>query len=110
VRPLAGALAACALFAAPVTLSAQAMTQQPLPPNTRPVPPVTRPHPMPSGGMHHPNRNRNRNGISYPILVDGSLLNRYVAAPTPAPKHTQTPRHTANGEDIFETHSSDDAK
>ncbi len=57
--------------------------------------------------MHHSNGNRNR---SYPILIDGSLLNRYVVAATPAPKHTQIPHHTNNGQDVFETHSTNDAK
>jgi hypothetical protein len=110
VRPLAAALAACALFAAPVALSAQSMTQQPVPPNMRTVPPVTRPHTMPTGGTMRRPITRRQNGISYPVVIDGSYLNRYVVAPAPSPKHTQTPRHTASGEDIFETHSSDDAK
>jgi hypothetical protein len=104
VRPLPAVLAACALFAAPVALSAQAFNQQPLPPNTRTAPPVKRPHPMPTGAMHR------RNGTSYPVVIDGSVLNRYLATPTPAPKHTPAAHHTNNGQDVFETHSTDDAK
>jgi hypothetical protein len=116
VRPVPAALAACALFVAPVALSAQPFNQQPLPPNARTVPPVKRPHPMPiaTGGMHHPNSphhsNGNRYGTSYPIVIDGSVLNRYLATPTPAPKHTPATHHTNNGQDVFETHSTDDAK
>jgi hypothetical protein len=106
VRPLSAALAACALFAAPVALSAQPFTQQPLPPSARTVPLVKRPHPMPTGAMRRPNRNRN--GAMYPVVIDGSALNRYLA--TPAPKHTQIPHHTNNGQDVFETHSTNDAK
>ena len=93
MRPLPVALAACALFAAPVTLSAQS-------------PPVTRPHPIPPGAMHRPNRNQN--GAMYPVVIDGSVLNRYLT--TPAPKHTHPPHHMNNGQDVFETHSTNDAK
>jgi hypothetical protein len=113
VRLLPAALAACALFAAPVVLSAQPFTQQPLPPNVRPLPPDKRPHPMPTGGTYHPmphHPNGNRNGTTYPVVIDGSVLNRYLATPTPVPKHTQAPHHTNNGQDVFETHSTDDAK
>jgi hypothetical protein len=114
VRPLAPALAALALFAAPVALSAQPFTQQPLPPpHGHPVPPV-KPHPFPTGGSHRPmppyHGNGNRNGTTYPIVIDGSIVNRYLATPTPAPKHTQAAHHTNNGQDVFETHSTDDAK
>jgi hypothetical protein len=111
VRPLPAALAACALFAAPLALSAQTFTQRPLPPNVRTVPPVKRAHPMPTGGtrMQH-GQNGNRNAVSYPVVIDGSVLNRYLATPTPAPKHTPAAHHTNNGQDVFETHSTDDAK
>ncbi|GEM_PF-3427396 len=113
MHPLPAALAACALFAAPVALSAQQFTQQPLPPNVRTIPPVKRPHPVPTGAMHRPMPNRpngNRNGTMYPVVIDGSVVNRYLATPTPAPKHTPAAHHTNNGQDVFETHSTDDAK
>jgi hypothetical protein len=109
VRPLPAALAACALLAAPLALSAQTFTQKPLPPNVRTVPPVKRPHPMPTGAMHH-YPNGNRNGNSYPVVIDGSVLNRYLATSTPKPKHTPAMHHTSDGQDVFETHSTDDAK
>ena len=111
-RPLPAALAACALFAAPAALSAQAFNQQPLPPNVRTIPPVKRPHPVPTGATHHPMppHHANRNATTYPVVIDGSFINRNLATPTPAPKRTQAPHHTNNGQDVFETHSSDDAK
>jgi hypothetical protein len=37
------------------------------------------------------------------------MMNRYLATPTPAPKHTPAPR-SKHGQDVFETHSTDDAK
>ncbi len=106
MRPLGAVLAACALFAAPAALSAQPVNQQPLPPNTRTIPPVRRPHPMPTS--HH--RYGNRNGTSYPVVIDGSIVDRYLVTPAPAPKRTPAAHHAGNGQDVFETHSSDDAK
>ena len=99
MHPARIAFAACGLFAAPVALLAQST-----PPNVRPIPVVTGPHPFPSGGHSQHRSNR------YPIVIDGSVLNRYLATPTPAPKHTPAHHQKSNGEDVFETHSTDDAK
>jgi hypothetical protein len=101
VRPLRVAFAAGALFVAPVALLAQSST-----PNVRPIPPVRHPHPIPTGA-HRPNHRPNN---QYPVVIDGSVMDRYLASPTPAPKHTPTPRPNNHGQDVFETHSTDDAK
>jgi hypothetical protein len=64
---------------------------------------------MPTGAMRrYPNGNRY--GNSYPVVIDGSLVNRYLATSTPKPKHTPPVHNANNGQDVFETHSTDDAK
>jgi len=93
------------LFAAPVALSAQQFTQQPLPPNVRTIPPSSA-APGADRRDASPDANRpngNRNGTMYPVVIDGSVVNRYLATPTPAPKHTPAAHHTNNGQDVFET-------
>jgi hypothetical protein len=104
VRALRIAFAACMLCAAPSALLAQSTPPQP--PNVRPIPPVRRPHPMPTGA-HQPNQHRSN---QYPVVIDSSVMNRYLATPTPGPKRTATPRPNYHGQDVFETHSTDDAK
>jgi hypothetical protein len=103
VRPLYAALAACVLFGAPVALLAQ---NAPQPPNVRPIPPVKRPAPKYTGGY----RSNQHGTTGYPIVIDGSVMNRFLATPTPAPKRTPAARPQNNGQDVFETHSTDDAK
>jgi hypothetical protein len=107
VHPLRIALAACVLFVAPAALLAQPVPPQPpQPPNVRPIPPVrpVRPRPIPTGA-HRPNPNRS--SAAYPVFVDGSVMNRYLATPAPKPTRKPTPR-PKNGQDVFETHSTDD--
>ena len=104
MRGLRIALGACLLFTAP------ALVAQPLPPqapNVRTIPPYKRPHPVATA--RNPHRPTHRSNAAYPVVIDGSLVNRYLATPTPAPKHTPAP-HSRNGQDVFETHSTDDAK
>jgi len=102
MRALRAAFAACVLITAPSALLAQ--TAAPQPPFIRPIPPNTRPRPLPSGAVRpHPYR---RNG--YPVVIDGSVIDRYLATPTPAPKHKPTPHPKSNGQDVFETHSTTD--
>ena len=104
---LRAALAACVFSAAPTALLAQSVPPQP--PNVQPTPPVKRPHPVPTGAFSHRPNQHGPNSRSYPVVIDGSLINRYLATPTPAPKRTPAPR-PGNGQDVFETHSTDDAK
>ena len=109
MRRLRAALAACALAAAPAALAAQ----QTQPPPVHPHPPITHPvhpHPTPSGAYANHNHGRNGNpyGAGYPLVIDGSALNRILATPSPKPKHTPAAALTAHGEQVFETHSTDD--
>ena len=104
MRPLRIAFAACMLCAAPSVLLAQSAPPQR--PSVRPIPPNHRPHPMPTGA-HRPNQHRPN---QYPVLIDSSVMNRYLATPAPGPKRTATPRPNNHGQDVFETHSTDDAK
>ena len=108
--PLRVAIAVCVIFAAPSALLAQttqSTTQQA--PHVRPIPPAKRPHPGPTGASRYrPSHPRRSN--AYPVVIDGSFFNRYLATPTPAPKRKPTPRPKNNGQDVFETHSTDDAK
>jgi hypothetical protein len=101
VSRLGIAFAALLLLAAPSALLAQSTPAQP--PNVRPIPPV-RPHPHPSGG-YRPRPNRPN---QYPVVIDGSVINRFLATPSPAPKHKPTPHPHNNGQDVFETHSTTD--
>ena len=108
MRAFRVALAAGLLFAAPAGLLAQTTQQppivNPIPRPVRPPHPV-RPQPVPSRQPY------NRLRTTYPVLIDGSsFVNGYIARPTPpAPRHTAKAR-PQNGQDVFETHSTDDAK
>jgi hypothetical protein len=104
VRPLLVAFAACVFAAAPAALLAQQPAQAPLPPQrpfVRPIPPV-RPRPVPTRPSHH-----RANQTQYPIGVYPMVI--VNPTPTPAPNRKATPR-PKNAQDVFETHSSDDAK
>jgi hypothetical protein len=99
--------------AATLALSPAGVAQQPM---TSPLPvrPTTRPYPRPS---YRPNRHRpGQTGYSYGngngnggVLIDGSVINRYLRtpAPVPAPKHKATPR-PKGAPDVFEEHSTED--
>jgi hypothetical protein len=105
MRALRAAFVACALLAAPAALFAQSVPAQH--PASHPPKPNPNPHPRPSGGAgHRPSPN-----YSPTVYVDGtSVLNHYYSAtPIPAPKHKATP-HPSNGQEVFSTHSTDDAK
>ena len=93
---LHAALAACALAAVPVALTAQQT-----PPNVHPNPPVTHPHPA------HPHPGASGAYRGYPLLIDGNIVNRVLATPSPKPKRTHAPRPQF-GEQTFETHSTTD--
>ena len=113
MRLLRAAIALCVLSSVPAVILAQAVTQQPLPqPAAHHSPAYKRPHPAPTSAyMRRPYPNHGTgNGNRYPVLIDSSVVDRYLATPTPAPKRKPTPRPKSNGEDVFETHSSDDAK
>jgi len=118
VGPLRAALALVVLAGPPAVILAQAPQQVPLPPpSAHRSPPYKRPHAVPTGShMRRPNPNHatgygtGSGNNQYQVLIDSSVVNRYLATPTPAPKHKPTPRPKSNGEDVFETHSSDDAK
>jgi hypothetical protein len=115
MRRLRVALAVCALAAAPAALPAQQTTtqQQPPAPKVNPSKPTTpaHPHPAPSGAYSYHNHGSHGNPYAngYPLLIDGSVINRVLATPSPKPKHTPAAR-TSNGEQVFETHSTDDAR
>jgi hypothetical protein len=100
MRPLLVALAACLFAAAPAASLAQQTPpqQQPV---MHPIPPVRPPRPVPT---HAFNR---RGNLRYPVGV-GVYPTVLVNADT-APKHKPTPR-PKNAEDVFETHSTNDAK
>jgi hypothetical protein len=109
VRPLRTVLAvAVAVCALPAALGAQETPiSAPIQP-ARPAyirPPYT-PKPAKPGKPSKPNAGMHR----YPILIDGSIVNRYLATPGPTPKpaptHKPTPR-PANAPDQFGTHTND---
>ena len=118
MRRLCVALAACTLVAAPVGL----LAQQVAPPIAKPAPPgqpgmPARPpghggtpgkpgHPQPRPSGYNPNRYNNYTPYVY---IDAAP---YLATPTPKPKPKQTPaaHHTNNGQEVFSTHSTNDAK
>jgi hypothetical protein len=87
MRRLHAALVACALAAVPVALTAQ---------QTQPHPHPVHPHPGASGAYR-----------GYPLLIDGSIVNRVLATPSPKPKRTPKPQPKF-GEQTFETHSTTD--
>jgi hypothetical protein len=110
MRAMRAAFAALALSVVPVALSAQTagtqfhqpapMPGHPQPPAVHPQPPV-RPHPRPPSS-------RNRN--NFPIVIDGSVVDRYLATPAPAPNHTAKAKPAVHpfGQQVFETHSTSD--
>jgi hypothetical protein len=100
VRPLLVAFAACVFAAAPAAL----LAQQPMPPQqpvVRPIPPV-HPQPVPANSFNH-----RRNQFGYSVGVYPTVY--FNAMPAQAPKHKPTPRPQF-AQDVFETHSTDDAK
>ena len=100
MRRLRAALVACALAAVPAALTAQ-QTQTP---NVHPHPPVTRPqHPV------HPHPGASGAYGNYPLLIDGNVVNRFLATPSPKPKRTPAAKPQF-GEQTFETHSTNDAR
>jgi hypothetical protein len=109
MRPLRVAFAACVLFAAPAALLAQT-AQQPAPsqhPVVQPIP-GTRPRPTPT--RPRPN-NRLRQSTGYPVIIDSSVVNRFLGTPSPTPQHKPTPKPRPtnyHGQDVFETHSTED--
>jgi hypothetical protein len=100
-----------AVLVVPSAIVAQQPVISPLPAR-----PTMRPYPRPS---YHPGHNRppNRPGYGYSnntygngaVLIDGSVVNRYLRtpAPVPMPKHKATPR-PKGAPDVFEEHSTDD--
>jgi hypothetical protein len=98
VRPLLVAFAACVFAAAPAAL----LAQQPVPPQA-PHQPIV--HPIPPV---HPNHSFNHRGnqFGYSVGVYPTVI--VNTTPAPAPKH-KTPRPQF-AQDVFETHSTDDAK
>jgi hypothetical protein len=119
MRPLRTAFTLMfAALALPTALLAQSPVAVPLnpgrptyirPPYTprpvRPTPPGYRPPGYrPGNNGHYP--------LIIPLIIDGSVVNRYLATPgpTPRPKPAHKPTHRPNnGQDQFETHSSTDA-
>jgi hypothetical protein len=106
MRPLRVAFAACVLFAAPAALLAQP-AQQPAPSQHPVVQPIPGIRPRPTPARPRPN-NRHRQSTAYPIVIDSSVVNRFLPPPTPAPQRKPTPRPPKNGQDVFETHSTED--
>ena len=111
MRPLRVAFAACVLIATPVTLLAQTALQPipPQPPVVKPLPPVRPRPPHPAPTRPRPN-NRYRPTTAYPVIIDSTVINRFLGTPSPTPLHKATPRPKppANGQDVFETHSTED--
>jgi hypothetical protein len=111
VRALRIALATGVLFATPAVIAEPLPPQsphQPQPPKSHVASPMKRPHPAPT--PRHPYRPHDRNNARYPVIIDGSVVDRYLVTPAPPAKRTATPRPKNNGQDVFETHASDDAK
>jgi hypothetical protein len=94
------------LCAAPSALLAQSAPQQP--PSVRPTPSIHRPHPMPTGV--HRTSQRRPNSNRFPVVIDSSVMDRYLTPALPLPPKGTQPPHVKNGQDVFETHSTDDAK
>jgi hypothetical protein len=100
VRPLLVAFAACVFAAAP----AASLAQLPVPPQqpiVHPIPPV-HPRPVPPHSFNH-----RGNQFGYAVGVYPNVI--VNATPALAPKHKPTPR-PEYAQDVFETHSTDDAK
>jgi hypothetical protein len=98
------ALGACLLFTAPALAVAQPLA--PGPTNVRTIPPFKRAiPPTPPRFPHRANRPFN---VTYPVFIDGNygdFGNRYLVTPV----RREQPKPSKNGEDVFETHSSNDA-
>jgi hypothetical protein len=113
MRGLRIALGACLLFTAPALIAQAAVSR----PNVRTIPPFRRVVPGPPARPVHPSRPIQPNrpirsfGVGYPVYVDGYFGNQYVDAPvTPvAPVHREQPKPSKNGEDVFASHSTNDA-
>ena len=87
--------------------------QRTLPHDVRPSgsPRPVRPQPRPS---NRPGNQRNRRGNAYPVIIDGSVIDRYAPAAAPVPVATKKPIHKPtprpkDAPDQFESHSSTDA-
>ena len=114
MAPVRGTFAACVLaFAVPVAALLAQQPAKPLRPHRRTRGRFRRScvrGPVPTGrSTYRPNQLQILAGFVYPTV---SVVNRYVKPrPDPAPaKRKATPRPHNNGQDVFETHSSDDAK
>jgi hypothetical protein len=105
VLPLRPALIlACAALAVPSALLAQQPITTHLPVHPSPVPPHARPTYRPGHGA-----NPYRYGTAG-ILIDGSVVNRYLMTPAPHPTPARKPTPRPKGApDVFEEHSSTDA-
>ena len=102
MRPLGAALAvAFAARVVPSALPAQQPITTQLP--VRPASPAPHARPTYRPG-HRPNRYRYGNGV---VLIDGSVINRYLTQPAP-PAHKPAPR-PKSAPDVFEEHASTDA-
>ncbi len=104
---------ALAAFALPGAVVAQTPMAAPLNPGRPPYvqPPYTPKPARPTPPGHRPPGYRPGTNGRYPVLIDGSVVNRYLATPSPKPTPTHKPaaHKPANGQDQFETHSSTDA-
>jgi hypothetical protein len=102
---------AFAFVAAVLVVPSAIVAQQPI---AAPLParPTTQPYPRPSyrPGGHRPGQRPYTYGNGG-VLIDGSVINRYLRtpAPAPAPKRKATPR-PKDAPDVFEEHSTDDNK
>jgi len=114
MRALPAALVACALAALPAALTAQPRPANPIvnppAPPANPAHPITKPrppHPRPSGG-YRPNGYNNAYPYYPNVNVDAS---QYLATPNPhhTPSNTTKPPKPANGQEVFSTHSTNDA-
>jgi hypothetical protein len=104
MRGLRIALGACMLFTATAQVAQPLAPQPALPPNVRTIPPVRRA--VPGTPPRFPLRpNRRFNAVPYPVFIDGSWGNRYLVAP----EYSKPRKPSNNGEDVFETHSTNDA-
>jgi hypothetical protein len=106
MRPLGTAFALIlAALAVPTASLAQSAHDTPFVQPVRPIrPPVRRRPPVkPRPPVHGPGQNSR-----YTIVIDGSVVDRYLAtpAPRPSPKPTRKPTPRPKGApDVFETHS-----
>ena len=115
MRALHAAFGACvlsaALAAAPAALLAQSAPAQSRPHPAHPPAHPSKPPPHGHGHGHGGSKHRPRPSYSPNVYVDATtVLNHYYSAtPAPAPKkHQATP--LPNGQEVFSTYSTDDAK